>query len=102
VANEANNSNKADEANVADVDAATTETIGADKADVANKPNEANKAKADEANGAILTNKAVEAIKVDDTSLTKYSAILLKEKMYILKSFAIATINWGWIWLLWL
>ncbi len=72
VANKADNSNKADEANVADIDAATTETIEADKADVANKPDEADKAKADEAYGAILTDKAVEAIEVDDISLTKY------------------------------
>jgi hypothetical protein len=49
---------------------------------MANKPNETNKAKADEANSAILTNKALKAIKVDDISLTKYSAILLKEKIY--------------------
>ncbi len=49
---------------------------------MANKPDEANKAKADEANGAILTDKAVEAIKVDDISLTKYFAVYAKDKGY--------------------
>ncbi len=29
-----------------------------------------------------MTNKAIKAIKVDDISLTKYSSILLKEKIY--------------------
>jgi hypothetical protein len=82
VANEANNSNEADEANIADVDEAATEIIKANKADVANNPNEADKTKADEATGAILTDKAVKAINVDDISLTKYSAILLNEKIY--------------------
>ncbi len=45
--------------------------IKADKADVANKPDEANKIKANEANGAILTEKAIKAIKDDDISLKK-------------------------------
>ncbi len=71
-ANDADNSNEADEANVADVDMAATENIKADETDVANKPDEAHKAKTNEANGAILTNKALEAIEVDDISLTKY------------------------------
>ncbi len=82
MANEADNSNKADEVNVANFDAAATETIEADEANVANKPDETDKAKANEANGVILTDKAIKAIKVDDISLTKYSAILLNEKIY--------------------